>query len=62
MEGGKWRGLVLGRVWRGAGGWPDGHEYEWKTGTDWWLLGISRKTQRPGIREAPKNQWGCPWI
>jgi hypothetical protein len=22
--------------------------------------GISRKRQRPGIREALKNQWGCP--
>jgi hypothetical protein len=27
------------------------------TGVGRWGGGISRKRQRPGIREAPKNQW-----
>jgi hypothetical protein len=41
--------------------WPDGHENEWKSTTDGnrEIGNISRKRQRPGIREAPKNQWGC---
>jgi hypothetical protein len=42
--------------------WPDGHENEWKSATDggWGGRGTSRKGQRPGIREVPKNQWRCP--
>jgi len=36
----------------------DGHENEWKSATDRGgeLGGISKNRQRPGIKEAPKNQ------
>jgi hypothetical protein len=35
-DGGKGLGRrgVWGQVWRGAGGWPDGQENEWKSVTD----------------------------
>jgi hypothetical protein len=43
--------------------WPDAHENEWKSATNrmrrW---DISRKRQRPGIKEVPKIQWECPYL
>jgi len=67
MEGGSWKGAVLGR---GMGGfrirgeegqekWIDGHENEWKSATDRGEEG-HLQDERPGIMEAPKNQWRCP--
>ena len=37
---------------------------EWKPATDGDGEGggISRKRLRPGIGEAPKNQWRCPYL
>lgn len=36
----------------------DGHENEWKSATDRdGVPSYPRTRQRPGIREAPKNQW-----
>ena len=37
-------------------------EKEWKPATDRdeTMRDISRIRQRPGIRDVPKNQWGCP--
>ena len=48
------------RCGEGEERWLDGHENEWKSATDGGeeVRAISRMRQRPGIREAPKNQWG----
>lgn len=61
MEGGKWRVVVLGKVWGGAGGWPDGHENEWKTRTDCYWASPGRDRDL-GLREAPKKQFWCPQL
>ena len=47
------------QVWGRTG---DGHENEWKSATCWVEEAgvISRMRQRPGIREALKNQWEWP--
>lgn len=38
--------------------WIDGHKNEWKSASDGVkeVKGISRRRQRPGIREVPENQ------
>ena len=38
----------------------DGHENEWKSATYWGreVKDISKKIQRHGRRQTPKNQWG----
>ena len=48
------------RCGEGAGDLPDGHENKWKSATDGVeeIEAASRMRQRPGIREALKNQWG----
>jgi hypothetical protein len=63
-EGGNWEEAAWGGEWGFQDhGWGrtglDGHESEWKSATDWGeeVGCISMMRQRPGIREAPKNQW-----
>jgi hypothetical protein len=53
-------GYFMIRFWEGQEKWPDEHENEQKSATDRGgeVCDISRKKQRPGMREAPKNQWG----
>ena len=53
-------GREMGGSREGQEIWPYGHENEWKSATDGGeeVRAISRMRQRPGIREAPKNQWG----
>jgi hypothetical protein len=60
---GRWEGGYRIKYGEEPEGQPDSHEDEVKPSNDRGGEvggGISRNRERPGIREAPKNQWGCP--
>lgn len=59
---GEWNGGFRIRYGEGQQKWLDNHENKSKTATGGVEeVGgrICRRQQRPGIKEAPKNQWGC---
>jgi hypothetical protein len=54
-----WEGKWGIRCGEGEERWIDRPENEWKYASDGWgEEAISRKRQRPGMRDPPKNQCG----